>query len=128
MTVAGRFKFQKADLSGLACRSPGPARSTRDKVADVHCGIGSGLTRRSACDKAQDPRARRARTENGRYVIYGPKLSAVDASKNASEIRGIRVHQRVPDILKRQFEAEKGPRKTEESSVHLPVGSPYDWG
>jgi len=26
-------------LSGLACRSPGPARSTRKKVADVHCGI-----------------------------------------------------------------------------------------
>jgi permease MlaE len=24
-------------LSGLACRSPGPARSTREKVADVHC-------------------------------------------------------------------------------------------
>jgi len=28
-------------LSGLACRSPGPARSIREKVADVHCGIGS---------------------------------------------------------------------------------------
>ncbi len=28
-------------LSGLACRSPGPARSTREKVADVHWGIGS---------------------------------------------------------------------------------------
>ena len=27
--------------SGLACRSPGPARSTREKVADVRCGIGS---------------------------------------------------------------------------------------
>jgi hypothetical protein len=26
-------------LSGLACRSPGPARSTREKVADVLCGI-----------------------------------------------------------------------------------------
>ncbi len=75
-------------------------------------------------------------TENGRYVIYGliavagcaSKLSVFDASKNASEIRGIRVHQRVPDILTRQIEAEKGPRKTEESSVHLPVGSPFDWG
>jgi len=28
-------------LSGLACRSPGPARSTREEDADVHCGIGS---------------------------------------------------------------------------------------
>jgi len=28
-------------LSSLACRSLGPARSTREKVADVHCGIGS---------------------------------------------------------------------------------------
>src|SRR5215470_19723232 len=27
--------------AGLACRSPGPARSTREKVADVRCGIGS---------------------------------------------------------------------------------------
>jgi len=27
-------------LSGLACRSPGPARSTREDAADVHCGSG----------------------------------------------------------------------------------------
>src|SRR6266849_59814 len=27
-------------LSGLACRSPGPARSTREEAADVHCGSG----------------------------------------------------------------------------------------
>ena len=26
--------------SGLACRSPGPARSTREEAAHVHCGIG----------------------------------------------------------------------------------------
>jgi len=30
-----------AILSGLACRSLGPARSTRENAADVHCGIGS---------------------------------------------------------------------------------------
>ena len=28
-------------VSGLACGSLGPARSTREEVADVHCGIGS---------------------------------------------------------------------------------------
>jgi hypothetical protein len=27
-------------LSDLACRSPGPARSTREEAADVHCGSG----------------------------------------------------------------------------------------
>ncbi len=27
-------------LSGLASRSPGPARSTREEAADVHCGSG----------------------------------------------------------------------------------------
>ena len=51
-------------------------------------------------------------TENGFYVIYGhgliavagcaSKLSIFDASKNPSEIRDIRVHERVPDILTRQ--------------------------
>ena len=38
-------------LSGLACRSPGPARSTREKVADVHCGI--RLLRRSASESGR---------------------------------------------------------------------------
>jgi hypothetical protein len=28
-------------LSSLACRSPGPVRSTREAAADVHCGSGS---------------------------------------------------------------------------------------
>src|SRR2546426_2853372 len=71
----------------------------------------------------------RAMPENEFDVTYGliavaacaSKLSVFDASKNPSEIRGIRVHQRVPDILTRQIEAEKGPRKTEESSVGLEI-------
>jgi len=38
-------------LSRLASRSPGPACSTREKVADVHCGIGScGVPRPSLAD------------------------------------------------------------------------------
>jgi hypothetical protein len=28
-------------VTSLACRSPGPDRSTCEKVADVHCGVGS---------------------------------------------------------------------------------------
>ena len=36
---AGRLTA--AVLSGLACRSLGPARSTREEAADVHCGSGS---------------------------------------------------------------------------------------
>ena len=35
-----RRPIDAGGLSGLACRSSGPARSTREKVADVHCGIG----------------------------------------------------------------------------------------
>jgi len=30
-----------SDMSGLACGLLGPARSTREEAADVHCGIGS---------------------------------------------------------------------------------------
>jgi len=36
-----RWSIDGGSLSGLACRSPGPARSTRAEAADVHCGIGS---------------------------------------------------------------------------------------
>ena len=32
-------------VSGLACCSVGPARSTREAAADVHCGIGSWSAR-----------------------------------------------------------------------------------
>ena len=39
--LAVRWSIDGGGLSGLACRSPGPARSTCEKVADVHCGIGS---------------------------------------------------------------------------------------
>jgi hypothetical protein len=38
---AVRRSIDGGSLSGLACRSPGPARSTRAEAADVHCGIGS---------------------------------------------------------------------------------------
>ena len=33
-------------VSGLGCCSPGPAPSTREETADVHCGGGSGGARR----------------------------------------------------------------------------------
>jgi hypothetical protein len=36
-----RWSIDGGSLSGLACRSPGPARSPREEDADVHCGIGS---------------------------------------------------------------------------------------
>ncbi len=36
-----RWSIDGGSLSGLACRSPGPARSTCAEAADVHCGIGS---------------------------------------------------------------------------------------
>jgi hypothetical protein len=36
-----RRPIDRGGLSGLACRSPGPARSTREEAADVHCGSGS---------------------------------------------------------------------------------------
>src|SRR2546427_53190 len=54
------------------------------------------------------------------------RLVAFDASKNPSEIRGIRIHQRVPYVLTKQIDTEKCPRRTEESIVHLPIGDPYD--
>jgi hypothetical protein len=55
-------------LSGLACRSPGPARSTREEAADVHCGsgfwggCGSGFwggQRPSLADYVRRPKASR---------------------------------------------------------------------
>jgi hypothetical protein len=43
-----RWSIDGGSLSGLACRSPGPARSPREEDADVHCGIGScGIPRPS---------------------------------------------------------------------------------
>jgi hypothetical protein len=36
-----RWSIDGGSLSGLACRSPGLARSPREEDADVHCGIGS---------------------------------------------------------------------------------------
>jgi len=54
------------------------------------------------------------------------KLTILDASKAPSEIKGIRVHQRVPYILTKEIETEKCQTKIEESIVHLPVGDPYD--
>src|SRR6266446_2716277 len=38
--VAEAGPIDGGGLSGLACRSPGPARSTREEAADVHCGSG----------------------------------------------------------------------------------------
>jgi hypothetical protein len=35
-----RRSIDGGGVSSLACCSAGPARSTREKVADVHCGIG----------------------------------------------------------------------------------------
>jgi hypothetical protein len=48
-------------LSGLACRSPGLARSTREEAADVHCGSGFwGGQRPSLADYVAGPEPRGA--------------------------------------------------------------------
>ena len=54
------------------------------------------------------------------------KLAVFDAGSNPSNVRGIRVYQRVPYILTKQIETQKCPAKTEESIIHLAVGDPYD--
>ena len=54
------------------------------------------------------------------------RLALFEASKNPSEIRGIRVRQRVPYIITKQIDTEKCPRRIEESIAHLAVGNPYD--
>jgi hypothetical protein len=70
-------------LSGLASRSPGSARSTREKVADVHYGI--GLLRRSASEsvwevmsRGRGPRGRCPPPE-GVEVAYPRKILLVVA-------------------------------------------------
>ena len=40
LTRRVRRPIDGGGVSGLACRSPGPARSTREEGAHVHCGIG----------------------------------------------------------------------------------------
>jgi hypothetical protein len=59
-------------LSGLACRSLGPARSTREEAADVHCGSGFwGGQRPSLGDYVRETGAPRGRPPpEGTSVAY----------------------------------------------------------
>jgi len=53
-------------VSGLACCSPGPAPSTREETADVHCGGGSGGARcLSLADYVMETGATREATAAG---------------------------------------------------------------